>query len=132
MIYCRGTTWNVPSQRADVGLGSLPLHPLMAARYSWGNGYPTTHVNSTQVFRRYLKGTKDMGLHIKYCENLTLQSFSDADYAYNSDDRRSTAGYCVFFGDSLVSWSSEKQHVVSCSIVESEYRALALVACELA
>ena len=33
MIYCRGTTWNVSGQMTGVGLGSLPLHPLMAARY---------------------------------------------------------------------------------------------------
>ena len=57
-----------------------------------------------------------------------MQGFSDADYANSKDDR---TGYCVFLGDSLVSWSSNKQSVVSCLSAELEYRALALIACKL-
>ncbi|KAL5573328.1 hypothetical protein UlMin_022925 [Ulmus minor] len=65
---------------------------------------PTTnHWQGVKRIMRYLKGSKDLGLHIKYCENLSLQGFSDADYANSRYDRRSTAGYCVFLGDTLVS-----------------------------
>ncbi|KAL0289057.1 UNVERIFIED_CONTAM: Retrovirus-related Pol polyprotein from transposon RE2 [Sesamum radiatum] len=37
----------------------------------------------------------------------------------------------VFFGDSLISWSSKKEHVVARSSAESEYRSLAHTASEL-
>ncbi|KAL5564698.1 hypothetical protein UlMin_027862 [Ulmus minor] len=55
-------------------------------------------------------------------DRLTLSSYFDADWACNPDDRKSTAGYCVYFGDTLLSGSSKKQDVVSKSSIESEYR----------
>ena len=41
------------------------------------------------------------------------------------------AGYCVYLGNSLISWASRKQKVVSRSSTESEYRALADGAAEI-
>lgn len=80
---------------------------------------------------RYLKGTKDFVLHVQPCNSYTLTGYSDADWACNRDDRRSTAGHCVYFGSTLVSWSSKKQHVIARSSAESEYRSLAQVVCEI-
>lgn len=39
------------------------------------------------------------------------------------DDRRNTTGYCNFLGSNLVSWSSTKQKVISCSSAKFEYYA---------
>ena len=74
---------------------------------------------------RYLKGTLFHGLHFSFQSSLTLQAYSDADWAGDPTDRRSTTGYCFFLGDSLISWCSKKQSVVTRSSTEAEYRALA-------
>ncbi|KAM6576564.1 hypothetical protein CsatB_028401 [Cannabis sativa] len=90
-----------------------------------------THWNAAKRILRYLKGTCTQGLHICCSNNLNITGFSDADWASNVDDRRSVGGYCVYLGESLVSWSSKKQAVVSRSSTESEYRALAHVSAEI-
>ena len=62
--------------------------------------------------------------------SLGLTAYSNADWGSCPLDRKSVSGVCVYFGDSLIYWSSKKQ-VVSQSSTESEYRALALAATEL-
>lgn len=89
------------------------------------------HFQGVKRIFRYLKGTHHLALHIKPCKSLSLTAFTDADWATDVDDRRSTAGICVFLGDTLISWASRKQKVVSRSSTESEYRALADGAAEL-
>uniref|UniRef100_A0A2N9IIQ3 CCHC-type domain-containing protein n=1 Tax=Fagus sylvatica TaxID=28930 RepID=A0A2N9IIQ3_FAGSY len=80
---------------------------------------------------RYIKGTMFHGLHFSAHSTLDLCAYSDADWAGDPTDRRSTTGFCFFLGDSLISWRSKKQHIVSRSSTEAEYRALADTTSEL-
>ncbi|XP_040383514.1 uncharacterized mitochondrial protein AtMg00810-like [Oryza brachyantha] len=79
---------------------------------------------------RYVHGTMHKGLQLRRSSTPSLTTYSDADWAGCRDTRRSTSGFCVFFGDSLVSWSSKRQSVVSRSSAEAEYRGVANAAAE--
>ncbi|KAI5313451.1 hypothetical protein L3X38_042627 [Prunus dulcis] len=50
-----------------------------------------------------------------------LYGFSDADWAGNIDDRKSTSGGCFYLRNNLVAWHSKKQNCVSLSTAEAEY-----------
>ena len=73
----------------------------------------------------YVKGTAHLGLQLHVDSSRELVAYSDADWAGCPDTRKSTSGFCVFLGSNLVSWSSKRQHTVSRSSAEAEYRAVA-------
>ncbi|KAG9446390.1 hypothetical protein H6P81_012518 [Aristolochia fimbriata] len=50
-----------------------------------------------------------------------LAGYSDADWAGDVDDRKSTSGGCFYLGTNLVSWYSKKQNSISLSTAEAEY-----------
>ncbi|XP_020687953.1 uncharacterized protein LOC110103535 [Dendrobium catenatum] len=72
---------------------------------------------------RYIKGTLNFGLPITH-GNLQLRTYTDADWAADPTDRKSTTGYCTFLGLNLISWSVKKQSTVVKSSTEAEYMSL--------
>ncbi|XP_026428206.1 uncharacterized protein LOC113324080 [Papaver somniferum] len=91
----------------------------------------TTHMLLVKRVLRYLKGTLGSGIIIQSGDISKLTSYSDSDWDGCPDTRRSTSGYCVFLGNSLVSWSSKKQPTVSKSFIEAEYKALSVLVAEV-
>lgn len=89
------------------------------------------HWQACKRVLRYRQLTANYGLQFYNTGNLTLTSFSDANWGSDLDDRKSVGGYCVYLGNNLISWSSKKQQIVSRSSTKFEYRALALTTSEM-
>jgi hypothetical protein len=86
---------------------------------------PTT-VHWVAVLRilRYFRGTVFQSLLLSSMSSLELRAYFDADHSNDPTDRKSVTGFCIFLGDSLISWKSKKQSIVSQSSTEVEYRAM--------
>ena len=89
------------------------------------------HLQAALRIVQYLKGTPGRGILFKRNKSVSLEAYTDADYAGSVVDRRSTTGYCTFLGGNLVTWKSKKQSVVARSSAKAEFRAMAQGICEL-
>jgi hypothetical protein len=85
-------------------------------------GSPTT-IHWTVVLRilRYLRGTVFQSLLLSSTSSLELCAYSDVDHGSDPTDLKSVTGFCIFLDDSLISWKSKKQSIVSQSSTEAEY-----------
>ena len=94
---------------------------------------PTTeHWAAIKRIIRYIAGTTEYGCRYT-CgshSNLKLLGYSDSDHAGDLEKRKSTSGVVFFLNGNLVTWSSQKQRVVSLSSCEAEYIAGASAACQ--
>jgi predicted outer membrane lipoprotein len=72
---------------------------------------------------KYLNSTKSYSLKFSGKIN-SLVGFSDADWAGDPLNRRSTTGFIFYLGNCPISWQSRLQPTVALSTVEAEYMAL--------
>ncbi|XP_016207229.1 uncharacterized protein LOC107647687 [Arachis ipaensis] len=83
------------------------------------------HWKAVKQILGYLAGTLQHGLRFQKSDESRIYALTDSDWGSDVDDRKSTSGFCVFYGPNLVSWSSRKQHVISRSSTEAEYIGIA-------
>ena len=62
----------------------------------------------------------------KHQHKLTLEVYTNVDFAGSLVDHRSTSGLCTFLAGNLIAWNSKKQELFLCR----EYWAMANVVCE--
>uniref|UniRef100_A0AAV1U9T2 Reverse transcriptase Ty1/copia-type domain-containing protein n=1 Tax=Peronospora matthiolae TaxID=2874970 RepID=A0AAV1U9T2_9STRA len=116
-------------------VGAL-MHLATATRpdIAFGVGYVSRFMENPQeehwvavkrIFR-YLQGTKTHGICYKPSARIDFRGYSDADWAGDLTDRKSTSGYTFMLLGAPVSWGSKKQPSVSLSTTEAEYIALSL------
>ena len=85
------------------------------------------HWTAVKRIFRYLKGTYNYGIVYSrndHSDDLMI-GYSDADFAGDVNDRKSTSGYIFMINGAPVSWKSRKQTCVALSTAEAEYVALA-------
>lgn len=66
------------------------------------------HFDALAHTLRYIAHTAGQGIMLKVSDNLTLQAFSDSDWAACPDSRRSVTGYVLMLGNSPITWKSKK------------------------
>lgn len=84
--------------------------------------FKQSHWNAIKRIFRYLIDTAEYGLLYEVQDGKDmLIGYSDADFAGDIDTRRSTTGFVFNMCNAPVSWSSQRQKLVTLSTTESEY-----------
>ncbi|XP_071632817.1 uncharacterized protein [Temnothorax longispinosus] len=95
------------------------------------NKHNETHWRTVKQIFAYLNGSRDLGIiYSSGGKETNLVGYCDANYADDPEMRCSTSGYAFNFANGLVTWSSQRQRMVTLSTTEAEYVAAAAAAKE--
>lgn len=106
---------------------AYPVHVL--AQYM--TAPRSVHWHAALKLVRYLHTTSIQGLLYSAHTNPVVIAYCDVDWGSYPLTRQSLTRYCLTLGGTLVSWQCKKQHTVSRSSAEAEYRSMADVCCEI-
>jgi len=110
-------------------LGTRPDLAYSVGKLARFSSNPSSHhIRALDRVLAYLRDTRDQ--HLDWFpdegQGINPSGSTDADFAGDTSDRKSTAGYCFWIGDTAFSWSSKKESTVATSTTEAEYIALYL------
>nr|GEW42699.1 ribonuclease H-like domain, reverse transcriptase, RNA-dependent DNA polymerase [Tanacetum cinerariifolium] len=88
------------------------------------------HMKAIRQVLRYIKGTLNFGINYYKNAKCKLLGYSDSSYGINIKGGKGTTGIMFYFGNSPISWSSQKQPTVALSSCESEFMAATIAACQ--
>jgi hypothetical protein len=79
------------------------------------------HWKMAKKAMRCVQGTKHYMLTYRSSAYLEIKGYSDADYAGDRDERKSTSGYIFTLAGGAISWRSSKQKLVASSTMHTEF-----------
>lgn len=99
----------------------------------FNNCFGKEHWIAAKRVLRYLKGTINRKIaYSKNAESISeICGFSDADFANDPVDRRSTTGFVFIMAGGAITWNSRKQPTIALSTTEAEYMAMSLAVQEV-
>nr|GFB10765.1 zinc finger, CCHC-type [Tanacetum cinerariifolium] len=77
---------------------------------------------------RYIKGTKDYGLTYKHNGGNKIYGFSNSSYGVNTQEGKGTTRIIFYYGESPISWSTQKQATLALSSCESKFITITIAA----
>ena len=115
-----GLLWIARCTRPDIAFAvhRMTRHTHAPRNHDWKLG---------KRILRYLTGTSSWKLHMKKDPDTKLNflTYSDADFAADTSDRKSISAAIVYLNGLIVTWMVSKQDNVSLSTMESEFVAAA-------
>nr|GEX36645.1 ribonuclease H-like domain, reverse transcriptase, RNA-dependent DNA polymerase [Tanacetum cinerariifolium] len=81
------------------------------------------HLKAVKQVIRYIKGTKEHGIIYKKEGGCKITGYSDSSYGINTDQGKGTTEIVFYFGESPITWCTQKQPTVALSSCESEFMA---------
>ncbi|GKB42972.1 ribonuclease H-like domain, reverse transcriptase, RNA-dependent DNA polymerase [Tanacetum coccineum] len=122
-----GTMVNSTKYRSLIGCLRYLLHTRPDLSYSVGllsrfmQEPREQHMKAIRQVLRYVKGTKDYGITYKHNGGNKIHGYSDSSYGVNTQEGKGTTGIIFYYGESPISWSTQKQATVALSSCESEF-----------
>ncbi|GKD43429.1 hypothetical protein Tco_1268074 [Tanacetum coccineum] len=92
------------------------------------------HLKAVKQVIRYIKENKEARHNYtrkKLATRLQVKTgYSDSSYGINTDQGKGTTGIVFYFGESPITWCTQKQPTVALSSCESEFMAATAAACQ--
>nr|GEU74035.1 zinc finger, CCHC-type [Tanacetum cinerariifolium] len=88
------------------------------------------HLKAVKQVIRYIKGTKEHGIIYKKQGGCKITGYSDSSYGINTDQGKGTTGIVFYFGESPITWCTQKQPTVVLSSCESEFMVASRATCQ--